>query len=429
MTQLVELKSYKAIEDVLYDLVLEDFQCIDVIKGLVFKKAIYMYDPGMGKTLEAAAIMKMLKTRIPSAKFIMFVEKSQFIETPDKIHKHTGLSVLTVSGEESGIEDKMMEQDFTRYDVLMLSHRTLNNAMVMALLYKEKSKYLGVFVDEAHKVCNFMESSSAWMLRGLLRQFEYRYALTATPVTSSMKQVAQLAHMFDWETFDDVPAIVRHAESGNSVVSLAPDFFINRTRRDLGIISNYIPHIELIEPEPHQENIYSGNITALTKGKGAFRQAGRLRDIILSNRPNKGLVYIRQHEVREWVLPFLDEAGIRYECINGRVTNLDKRREISRKFNAGELDVLITSVTTSLDLDCDYVVFHEFCTDIKQMMGRAERGLNPKTLDLYFIFTRRTGEIDYFMKYFYKRSLSIQMVLEKDYSELIRAGAMLSNAL
>jgi hypothetical protein len=102
------------------------------------------------------------------------------------------------------------------------------------------------------------------------------------------------------------------------------------------------------------------------------------------------------------------------------------RADIFEGFAKGEYDVLTTSVTTGLNLDSDYIIFVEFCTDIKQMMGRAERGLNPKTLDLYFIFTRKTGEIDFFLKYIYQRSLSIQEVLRKDYSTLIRVGAELS---
>jgi ERCC4-related helicase len=423
--EVLQLQSYKAIENLLTGYVAEDFQCVDFIKALYFKCGVWTYDTGLGKTLEASGVMKMLVNEIPSRRFIMFIEKGQLSQTPKKIRDATGLSILTVTGEAADIEAKLFNRNFLNYQVLMLTHDTLNNPTVMRLLYDVKGSYCGIFVDEVHKVSNFRESQSAWMLRALLRNFEYRYGMTATPITTKLSQLVDIAHMFDWKRFLDLTELTRAVERGYSLVEIFPDFFFNRTRRDLGIISNYRTHMVMVEPEPHQVGKFGMGLTKITKGPDAVRQATELTSIIKNNLPNRGLVYINQHKVREWVLPFLESAGIRFDCIHGKVTNMAKRDDIMQRFNNGELDVVITSVTTALDLDCEYVIFYEFCTDIKQMMGRAQRGLNPKTLDLYFMFTLKTGEIEYFMKYIYERSLSIQEVLKKDYSELVEAGLKL----
>ena len=38
------------------------------------------------------------------------------------------------------------------------------------------------------------------------------------------------------------------------------------------------------------------------------------------------------------------------------------------------------------------------------MTGRAERGLNAKTLYVHYIFTENTGEADFFKQYIYDRA-------------------------
>lgn len=424
----MSLTSYKAVEDILEGITLEDFQCVDLLRALLFKRNIITYDTGMGKTVLTAAIMRALVNEVPTRRFIMIVENSQLGQTPQQIRKWANLSVLTVTAQTDDIEASLIKRNFLRYQVLMLTKETLNDYRVMNILYKYKDSYHGIFIDEAHKLSNFTESSSALMLRGLLRNFEYRYALTATPITSKGRQLADITHMFEWELAWNVKALIKDIERGESLLDKFPNLFINRTRRDLGIISNYRTHIELVEPHDWQKT--SGGYNSINvKGPGARNQISRVINIIRKHKGQKGLIYINKHAIREWVVECLEKEGIRVASVHGKMgaKKHELRAEIYKDFADGNLDVLTTSITTGLDLEADYVIFVEFCTDIKQMMGRAERGLNPKTLDLYFIFTRDTGEVEYFLQNIYQRSLSIQEVLRKDYSELIRVGARLTS--
>ena len=79
-------------------------------------------------------------------------------------------------------------------------------------------------------------------------------------------------------------------------------------------------------------------------------------------------------------------------------------------------------MTESLNIDADVVVFYEFTTLVKQVIGRAHRGLAGKLLEIAFVITRDSDEVEYFMKYIYARSLAVQKLLQKDYSELIEIG-------
>jgi len=421
--RLSRLESFSAIANILHHPVvkLSDFQSADLVRSLYEKSAIIMYDTGMGKTVLSAAIMKALSNIKPAAKFLFFGKNAQMLQTPDKIRDLTGFEVLALTAQQTDIEENFWGQRIDKYKIIFLTFETLNNPLVMRYLHQFKHLFEAVFVDEAHEISNFTSSSSAMMLRGILRNFEYRYALTATPITSRVEQFADLVHMFDWEAFPDVRSLYTDLKMGRNIAYRRPGMFINRNRDEQGMATRPEVNRIMVDPMPHQVGAKGMHVTRITKGEGAVVQAEKLVEIVKSRIPYKGLVYINMHEVREWVLPFFDRAGIKYGCINGFVTG-QKRKDIEEAFNSGQLDVVITSVTTSLDLECDYVTFYEYSADIKQMIGRAHRGLNPKDLILDFIFTRGTGEVEYFIEFIYRRSLIIQQIIGKDYSELIKAG-------
>mgnify|MGYP001259595892 CR=1 FL=1 len=420
------ISSYKAIQDICNGIILEDFQCVDLLNTLKFPTKIISYDTGLGKTVLASAFIRALVNEIPSRRFIMVVEKSQLIQTPDKVRSLTGLSVQTITAQSEDINNKLFEEDFLKHQVLMITYETLNNPGVMLLLYKYKKFYNGIIVDEAHKVCNFEDASQATMLKAMLPNFEYRLMLTATPITSGAKQLVYLLHMLDPKLINDVADYIRDVERGYSPLNDFPNHIIVRTRRDLGIISNYRTHIELVNPHPWQVNASGPDMINIVKGERAENQAKRVLEIVQKHKGQRGLIYIHKHKLREWVQSILEPCGVRVGCIHGKIS-AEERISVLNKLKTGEIDVIITSVTTALDMEADYIIFYEFTTDIKQMLGRAERGLNPKTLDLYFIFTRETEEISRFIQNIYNRSLLIQNVLRKDYSELIRVGYVLKS--
>lgn len=423
----MKLESCMAISHILDNgIELADFQSIDLVRALFFKKVVFVYDTGIGKTVMAAGVIKALTNEAKNRRFIMVVEKSQLSQTPQKIKQWTGLNVLTSSATGEDLHRVFEAQDPLRYPILMITHDTLKSVNAMNALFKYKDAYFGIIVDEVHKLTNFTESQSASMLRALLRNFEYRYGLTATPVTSKPDQIVNLAHMFDPSKVERVHDTIVESKKGRSLTGDYPDLFFVRTRADLGISGNYRTHVEWVDPHEHQERAKGTDMFVTTRAEGAHNQASKVAELIHKHKikGERGLIFVHHHKSREWLCKKLDEENIRYGCINGNVKSSD-RDAIYAGFARGELDVVLTSVTTALDLDSEYIIFYEYTANIKQMLGRAERGLNPKTLDLYFIFTRNTGEVDYFLEKIYALSLWIQDVLKQDYSTLIRAGNML----
>ena len=130
------------------------------------------------------------------------------------------------------------------------------------------------------------------------------------------------------------------------------------------------------------------------------------------HRDAPGLIFISQGSIIEWVSANFKKNEIDFEVIDGE-TSIQDRTRITSRFASGDCKLVITSLTTALDLDCDYVVFYEFTVEVEQMIGRAHRGLGNKELDVYFIITENTPEITYFMENIVPRCKLIEDILSK----------------
>ena len=418
--KLCSMKSCKAVSKVLEQDSLHDLQSIDVLKMIAHKHAIAIYDTGLGKTFLASAIMKMLHNKEHKSKFIMFVTKNQLLQTPHKIKRLTNFDVICTDGTRSSIQNFIGKA--LDYDVALATYSCLESRQFLDFFFEHRNDYNCIIVDEAHKLNNFVTADVGAKLYEIIKKFEYAYALTATPITTDIEQLARLASIFDSNTYHDYHGLQMAFKYNSYRISDDPCFFVSRNADAFGRVT--APHgiIVWTDPMPFQIDAEYSELSDLCKGEGATEQAEALAQLIQFNKSNgneRGLVYINRHKVREWVLPFLDEAGITYRCINGKTPN-DERQRTLKEFNEDKtVDVVITSVTEALDLDCDYVIFYEFTANIKQMIGRAQRGFTDKDLFVFYIITDKTKEVDYFYNNVYKRCEIASYVLRKDYSEVL----------
>ena len=409
--------SYKALEDVLVGVKLKGLQTVDALGALYREKSIISYDTGMGKTYMAAAIIKMLLNEDPGRGFIILIKKKQITQTSKKISDCLGLPVLVTTGMQKDVQNTIVSGKYLDYHVLMITHSTLESQLFVKTLLKDRDKFCCLIIDEAHNLNNTTDASSADVLKGMCRAFRYRFALTATPITSDIKQYARLAHMLDPDTYPNASMLASKMKRGSFSIKQDPLFFIERTRLDFGV--NFKIHGEpiFVEPMEHQIGAMGTDMVEICKGEGAVNQANALVDFILEhkNRGERGLVYVNRHSIRNWILPFLNEAGIKVGCINGFTSRSEDEKTMDDFNNTKQLDVVITSVTEAIDLDCDWVMFYEFTVNVEQMIGRSYRGFDDKELWVYFMFTYDTGEIEAFQRNIYTRSELIKRVLGKTY--------------
>lgn len=427
--ELLSLTSYDAGNNVLNGITLHPLQIVDVLKMLYSKRAIVRYDTGTGKTLLAAAAMKLLWREDPSRRFLIFIKKEQCEQTPKKLLDATGRAVIASCAAEDDVLRVFKTKAYLDYPMVLITHGCLHNQSIMRELFQNRKNFCGVIIDEAHVINNKGFAQSADVMAGVVSQFEYCWALTATPIITEIKQLAKLACIVDSKRYPNYAKLTRRISNGSFSIEDDPLFFINRTGEELGRNSVYNGHIFWVTAQPYQTELAGGNqLMQLCKGRGARNQAEALVRLILSRNGQRGLIYVRQHAIREWIMPFLKEAGIRFDCINGKV--LTGRSEILREFNEEKsLDVILTSVTTALDADCDYVVFYEFTVELKQMIGRADRGLKGKTVDVFFMLTKGSFEPLYFKTTIVDRSELIKRILGISYRELESISEELEGAV
>ncbi len=404
---------------VLGDIALEPIQVHGVIRSLLEKRVILRYDTGLGKTIMMSVILRALINKDPNKKRIVFVMKDQEIETPRKMAPIVQAPILFTSAET--VKLQQFYQNWDRASVILLTYQCLQNIDLVSFLYQNLEEIDAIFIDEAHLASNWNEADTSFMLRALTDKVEYCIALTATPVIKDTHQFARLRNLVDRE----IP--YRYDEDVS--VPSPHKAFVNINRQDFGLKGNYICKAEFVQPMLHQLGNLAGNIFDITKGEGAVNQVSKLVELLKERANKKVLVYIRYHKTRLWVEDYLKRNHVAFQSIHGKVTKAKERKQILDNFNSGKITVLLTSLTTSLDIDADTVIMYEFTTYVKQMIGRAHRGLSPKDLEILFLLTRDTEEIKYFLKYIYYRSEMIQNTLGIDYYEFIKLGQELEKEM
>ena len=131
----------------------------------------------------------------------MFVTKNQLFQTPHKIKRLTNFDVIGTDGTKDSIQNfigKAMD-----YDVTLATYSCLASQTFMDFFFEHRNDYNCIIVDEAHKLNNFVTADVGAKLYEIIKKFEYAYALTATPITTDIEQLARLASIFDSETYHD----------------------------------------------------------------------------------------------------------------------------------------------------------------------------------------------------------------------------------
>lgn len=394
---------------------LYDFQCVDLLKALAVKRFCLVHDTGLGKTIISSAYLKALKNIKLNFKALVIIKKSQEVETPKKIHKFCSISGTVLTASKSDLPTPGI---IDRNDIIYVTHDFLSSPQHMLRLGMYIDEFCAIVADEIHLLSNFEEASSASMLLALSNRVEYFLGLTATPITTNVEQFARLLKIICPNEVDNFKKLGSSLKRYGltSMPSRLADLFSIRKRE----LKNHKTILQFIEPEFHQIGAKGKDLFITTKGFGATIQMDTLVDNIKSRRPLRGLVYVNRTAIFKSLSERLDESGIKFNCISGKINNKPQDRDrVSKEFKNGEYDVLLTNAKEALDLDCDYIIFYEFTVHVKQFIGRGERGISLKPLEVIFMFTDNTDEYDYFNRNIYEISQEIQELLDLDYDDVL----------
>lgn len=430
--ELLELKKSGKCDSLKYcnpPIELGDFQAVSLALWFEVKRGVFMFDPGMGKTITIGCGLKILHLARTNMKTLFFIKNSQMKQTKADIESVAGLRTVVTNGTKKSLLSTL-RQDLTNIDVVMVTHEVLRSEWGRALLYANLHKFNITIVDEAHNISNYKNSDASWTLNCLLNRMEYVALLTATPLRSRVEQVADILYMVDNNKFYRTLKIAKELKAlphGKSVDDLYPLNVYNYTREDVGIESSYNFEVLWCMPHDFQREVkYSPKLLKTTRGEGSFNQyhtmIGKLKEQLMLGK--RGIVFVYYHSTWDYLYPLLCDEDFRFGRIDGLMSNTDKQK-VQDSFNREELDLVFISVSEAINLDCDFVFLYEFTDNLKQILGRGERGLKAKTLDVYLPLTKDTGEAELFVKSVYLPSKLIRQVVGKSYTEFLELGTEL----
>lgn len=396
---------------------LSDAQSVDVLKALAFKRFNALYATGLGKTYVAAGYMRALKNAIPDSKFLMVIKKRQSSQTPRKIETISGLRCVVFTAESNSLPTRGL---IDSVDCVMITHNVLNSIPHLERLLTLLDEFTALIVDEVHLLSNFSEASSAFTLLTLSGRIEYFLGLTATPITTDLKQFANLMKVTCPDLVDNHRRLSYNLKKYGLSALDDPEFdflqdtFVIRSRphRRRGIA-------EFVDALPWQEGASGVDMFVKTKGPRAVNAALRLLEVIKERLPERGVVYVNHKEVYRFIVPFLESKGIRVAVVNGDTTQHQQDVALEGFVN-GEFDVVLTNAKEALDMPGSYVVFYEFTSSTQQFIGRVERGLETKALDVIYIFVENTDEWDYFIRNVVCISQEIEELFGSNLSEVTK---------
>lgn len=434
LAYLQESKSVDSLRHSVKGVELARFQTHAIAFGIVTEACVFSLDTGLGKTLVAAGIMNILKLMKPNLRWIFVCQCSNLSTTSKKLQAALyNMNVVYCDSTESRILDTFFTRNAANADVVVLSYEAITCPPVENFLFKNRHVFKGIFLDESQLVSN-LTSHTSRLISAIIDSCNYKFALTATPLRINPDQVVNQVYMVDRAMFSgesmdtfmnyfriwDDARVVGYKDLDKLQQLLSLRVF-NYTRASLGAKGNYRPIVELVDTNGLYSEIPKIDQLRVIKADKHGPAMQRLCEVLLDykRKGKRGLIYANRNVVKTALLDRLRSIGLSVDILDGRNTNTQQKKDkVHQAFLHDTYDVLITNITTGKDLPCDYIIFYEQTFDYKQMIGRGERGLAGRDMDIVFILCSDTYELQFFYSNVYQRGMMLEELCGKDLSEL-----------
>lgn len=424
---------------------LAEFQTRAIAHGVISEACLFNVDTGLGKTLIASGIINVIRATKAELRWIFVCECRNIKTTYNKLK--AGLyncNVVYSDATDSKLQEVFWTRSAANADVIVLSYESITHPFAEQFLFKNRHLFKGIIIDESHTISN-LSSHTSLLLSAIINNTTYRYMLTATPLRINIDQVVNQIYMLDRFMFEneslntflnrfkvwDDGRVVGYHDLDTLAALLAPRMF-SITRSELGMRGNYTPIPELCPMIPEYKDLPKLEAVKIMKSDPNGPAMQRLYDVVslYKAQGKKGLVYANLNVIKTAAAEYLTQRGLRVAILDGRHTPTQRKKEIVHEaYLAGEYDALITNVTTGKDLPSDFIIFYEQTFDYTQMIGRGERGLEGKDMDVVFILMEDPVELQFFYNNVYQRGLLLEQVCNKDLSSLHEAVARIESLL
>lgn len=404
---------------------LTDMQAYVTAFAYIREKCIISFDTGMGKTLIGAALMNLDAS---GGKWIFVSKNNNLSQNVAKLRRLLfNKRVESTTCQNEDLAAFILNSSLA--DVYVITFEALTSIHLTRFLFEHRFKFSGIIVDESHNIGN-VGSQRSEMVKHMLRNcFKYQYFLTATPLTINPLQILNQVNMLDPELVPDPQELemkyttykVGQVVGYHHLDALADyigERYVNVTRESQGMRGNYKPQLVIAQHDADPTKLQNPFSIKDIKSDPKCMSVEALKRIIKrhNEKGEKGLIYANLEVYKSMLIQELSSI-CRVDRLDGTVSNSNKDTVVS-KFNDGDYDVLVSNLTEGRDMNCDYIVFYEMTSLFKQFIGRGERGLEGRDLDIYFILLDKSYEIKFFYAHVYKTSILLDTLCGKDTSEI-----------
>lgn len=417
------------------------FQSFAVEHAMISRSTLFSLGTGLGKTITACAYANRILKENPNTKVMFICLPESLEQIREDFNTYTDRRLVCVTGEASSILS--LKNTIEDSEVVITSYQAFYSKrfcnLLLSYLYND-NRFSAVIADEVHEVSQ--ESLINSILKSFIVKIKYKLFLTATPITVEPEQLITIMNLMDDNIFPegrdflkpyrildpDTFEVIDYRHLDSLANSLYPHY-LSWTRAELGINGNYYPELLLVEPTEEQLRASLTEVPTVIKGQKNSKQMEVLLTLckMLKAQYKKGLIYASRHQNSKMIYDVLTSNGIKAFVLNGEEENKRVRQSVLKAFTRNEYDVLITNLTTSLNMDSDFLIFWENTNRAVQMLGRCERGFVPKDLYIYYILTEGTVELQQFYKNVYRRCKWLKESLDKDVDVFERFNKALEN--
>lgn len=404
---------------------LTDMQAYVTAFAFIRKKCIISFDTGMGKTLIGAALMNI---ETSGGKWLFVSKNNNLSQNVAKLRRLLfNKKVVSTTCKDDDL--KLFLLNSGHADVYVITFEALTSFALTHFLFENRKSFAGIIVDESHNIGN-MGSQRSEMIKHMLRNcFEYQYFLTATPLTIDPIQILNQLNILDQELIPDPEELAMHFTTyktgtitGYHHLDKLADYigerYVNITRESQGMRGDYKPQLIIAKHDEDLQKLQNPFSIKEIKSNPKCMSVIALKTVVKKNleKGKKGLIYANLEIYKSMLVDELSKI-CRVTRLDGTVSNSDKDIVV-KDFNDGEYDVLVSNLTEGRDMNCDYIIFYEMTSLFKQFIGRGERGLEGRNLEIYFILLDKSYEIKFFYAHIYKTSILLDKLCGKDTAEI-----------
>lgn len=413
------------------------------------KRSIIGDGVGLGKTVEIAGLINLLRIRKEVTRFLMAVEKSAVSQTRYEMMKFTGLNIISLPGETAKMEKMIHNTDWSTVDGIIIGHGSLKSDAF--------SRFLALNIDANGKSTLFntfiLDESSVIKNPGT-KVYDYTYNLcricdrvhfmNATTFETSILDFYTQLDIID----DKLLPSKAQIESKYSVYKRGKAYWVRgsagsaeqkyqwkrigykntemfreslklvyfaRCKADIGIETPYVHKIYEVEASEAMRNEMKVNsryqeiLNCPSLVSNMHTETNRTTvpkiDKLCSLVENefgkeKIMVYCFHLAAQEAIKEELEKIGRKPVTLNGSIKD-DERYKVQQAFNNGKYDVIITNVKKSLNLyGGDVCIVYSMETNpskLFQIAGRIDRNVDNKLKTYVMLLYKNTPEYEFFV--------------------------------